>query len=107
MPYTYGPNDSAYVGVQNTQNGVGYWQFLDAPATLSIQSGSPQTVTMTLPPSHWVMIGNPGSFPATVKGADTVYTYNQTSGYQAATTLQPGQGAWAISTSGGTVTISN
>jgi PKD domain-containing protein len=105
-PYTYGPNDSAYVQVQNVPSGVGVWQFLNAPSTLSISRGSPQTATVQLPPGHWVMIGNPGSFPATVKGADTVYIYDGST-YKATTTLEPGQGAWAISLSGGTATISN
>jgi hypothetical protein len=54
------------------------------------------------------MIGNPGSTTATVSGADSIMTYNASSStYQQATSLQPGQGAWAISYGGGTATITN
>jgi hypothetical protein len=46
---------------------------------------------------NWVMIGNPSmSGPATVRGADTIYTYSPTDGYQAARTIPIGAGAWAI-----------
>jgi hypothetical protein len=105
--YSYGPTDSAYVQIQNNGIvGAGYWEYFPSPGTAFIPSGSPQTATVQLPAGHWVMIGNPGGFSATVKGADTVYNYDG-SAYQATTTLQPGQGAWAISLNGGTATISN
>lgn len=107
MPYTYRAGDTAYVGVQNNQSGVGYWQFQDNPWSLSIPSGSPSSVTIPLPVGQWIMVGNPGSRPATVKGADAVYIYDQVKGYQQTTTLQPGQGAWVYSTNGGTLTISS
>jgi PKD domain len=106
MPYTWHAGDTQYTGVQNNQSGVGYWQFLDHAAMLSIPSGSPATVTIQLPPGQWIMVGNPGSRTATVKGADVVYVYSQGSGYQQTTTLQPGQGAWVFSNSGGPLTIS-
>jgi len=44
----------------------------------------------------------------TVSGADFFYTYDPVNGYSqplTTATLQPGQGAWAYSAAGGTVTI--
>jgi hypothetical protein len=44
-----------------------------------------------------MLVGDPsGSLSATVTGASAVYTYDSSSGYKAATILQPGQGAWAL-----------
>jgi hypothetical protein len=105
--YTFQAGDTAYETVQNTQSGLGYWAYFSSPATATLASGSPQSVTKSLPAGQYVMLGNPGSFPATVKGADVVYAYDPATGYQQTTTLQPGQGAWVLSTNGGTVTISN
>jgi PKD repeat protein len=105
--YTYQAGDTAYEMVQNTQPGLGYWVFFNAPTTATLVAGSPQSVSLPIPAGQWVMVGNPGSFPATVRGADVVFVYNPSSGYQATTTLQPGQGAWVFSNSSGTVTIAN
>jgi hypothetical protein len=105
--YTYQAGDTAYEEVQNLQPGLGYWVDFDAPTTATLSAGSPQSVSLPLPAGQYIMVGNPGSFPATVRGADAVYVYNPSTGYQQTTTLQPGQGAWVFSYSGGTVTISN
>lgn len=52
------------------------------------------------------MVENPFTSEATVSGADAVYTYDQAKdGYQATTLLEPGQGAWVYSATGGTATI--
>jgi hypothetical protein len=105
--YTYQAGDTTYEMVQNTQPGLGYWAFFSTPTTATLSAGSPQRVSLPLPAGQWVMVGNPGSFPATVHGADMVYAYNPSTGYQQTTALQPGQGAWVFSASGGTVTIAN
>ena len=42
-----------------------------------------------------------------VSGADVVYVYDQVAGYAPTTVLQPGQGAWAYSAAGGTLTFTN
>jgi hypothetical protein len=60
-----------------------------------------------LPPNAYIMIGNAGSIPATVSGADVVYIYNATSGYQTTNVLQPGQAAWVLSSRGGNVMLTN
>jgi hypothetical protein len=52
------------------------------------------------------MIGNPGSTPAAVSGADSVVVFDPVgNSYVPATTLAPGQGAWVVSSSGGAVTV--
>lgn len=68
--------------------------------------GSAQSQAVTVGPG-WAMIGDPFNAGAeTVSGADLTYTYDPITGsYQQATTLQIGQGAWAYSASGATVTL--
>jgi hypothetical protein len=112
--YTFQAGDTAYEVVPTGTALTaprGYWAYFNAPGTMTLPVVSLQTQTVTLPASQWVMIGNPGNTPATVTGADTVYSYNPAittgSPYTATTTLLPGQGAWAISISGGTATVAN
>jgi PKD repeat protein len=108
--YTYQPGNINYQPLSNGAAltvGQGYWAFFDAPATSSIPFVGPQTISVNLPARQWVMVGNPGSTTATVSGADIVYAYATGPGYQAATILLPGQGAWAISLNGGIAIISN
>lgn len=105
--YTWQAGDTAYETVQNPQQGQGYWVYFNTATTATLSSGSPQTFSTRLPAGQYIMVGNPGSFPATVRGADVVYAYDPASGYKQTTTLAPGQGAWVLSNSGGTVTISN
>jgi len=109
--YTFLEGDTDYetisVGIALTQPN-GYWAYFSGGATNgSIPTGGPQTLTVNLPAGQWVMIGNPGNTAAAVTGADVVYTYSTVGGYQAATTLAPGQGGWAISMNGGTASIAN
>jgi PKD repeat protein len=108
--YTFPAGATAYTSVPNSaplQNGVGYWAYFSAAATITL-SGTPPALPFTamLPPNQYVMIGNPSPTQAvTVTGADVVYAYDPASGYAATTTLRPGQGAWAFSANGGPVTI--
>jgi hypothetical protein len=108
--YTYQAGDTAYEVINNgtplTQP-QGYWAYFDPATTGAVPTSGPQTLNVALPPAQWVMISNAGNTPATVSGADVVYTYNAAAGYQPTTTLLPGQGAWAISVIGGTATIAN
>jgi hypothetical protein len=105
--YTYQAGDTAYQTAQTLQPGLGYWANLPAAATSNLPVTGPVTVTKSLPAGQYIMIGNPGSSSALVAGADVVYTYSATAGYQATMTLQPGQGAWALSSAGGTATVSS
>lgn len=105
--YTYQPGDTAYESLANgtpLSEGLGYWAYFSAPATGTLPAPTTAQTTRTLPPGQFVLIGNPGDQNAAVTGADAVYIYTG-GGYQAATTLAPGQGAWAYSAAGGTVTI--
>jgi hypothetical protein len=62
---------------------------------------------MVLPAGQYALIGNPTGMTMTVTGADAVYAYDPTSGtYRQATTLGAGQGAWAYSANGATVSLS-
>jgi PKD repeat protein len=98
---------SSYQTTQSTESGLGYWAFFAVPTTVSLAPTGPVTITRSLQPGLFIMIGNPGSSPATVSGADVVYTYSAATGYQATTVLLPGQGAWALSLAGGNVTIAS
>jgi len=107
--YTYQAGDSIYEQIDARtpmRVGEGYWAFLSADTTTALPSAGRQTVNVDLPAGQWILIGNPGTTPATVLGADAVYVYADGAGYQANTSLLPGQGAWAISYGGGIATIS-
>jgi plastocyanin len=90
------------------QSGKGYWAYFAGNASLMLPAGSNAPVTLTAPAGRWLMIGNPsGTLFATVSGADALFTFDPVAGqYVPATSLKPGQGAWAFSTKGGTITIS-
>lgn len=95
-----GPNDALAPG-------RGYWAYFDGDATLMLPAGSNAPASVTATAGHWLMIGNPsGTLVAAVSGADSVLTFDAVAGqYLAATTLKPGQGAWAYSAKGGAITI--
>jgi hypothetical protein len=106
--YTFDPAAGSYqtvpAGTRLTP-GAGYWAFFDCPTQRSLPVVAPQQASPQLPAGKWVMIGDPNFSPVSVSGADVVYIYLPGSGYEQATTLQPGQGAWAYSAAGGTVTF--
>jgi len=108
---TFQAGDTAYETLPNgspAKAGRGYWAYFGSNATLMLPQTTSGSVTMTLPPGVSVLIGNPGSSTATITGATKVSAFDPASNsYVATTTLNPGQGAWAESDSGGAVTISN
>jgi len=109
--YTFQAGNTAYQVVPNTSgivSGQGYWCFLNAPTTLSLNGQGTTSASISAPPSQWVMVGNPSATQTlTVHGADSVVTWNPGTGaYVPASVLVPGQGAWAISLDGGTITVS-
>lgn len=59
------------------------------------------------PAGQWVMLGNPSATQTlTVRGADAVFRFDPAAnGYISTDSLAPGQGAWVLSSAGGTVTI--
>jgi len=90
----------------NFQPGLGYWAYFAAPTTVSLASSGPQSLSATIPPGQYVMVGNPGQAAVTISGADAIYTYDTTGNtYVATSTLDPGQGALVYSARGGAITI--
>jgi hypothetical protein len=89
--------------------GVGYWVFMPIANQLTLGTASASSnTTVSLPAGRPVMIGNPGTTPATVTGADQVFVFTPGSNnYANSNQLQPGQGAWALSNNGGQATIAN
>ena len=109
--YTLQPGDSSYQTVQTAQGtvtGYGYWAFFSNATSLPLAAGS-AGYSVLARPGQFIMIGNPsGNEPATVSGADAVYVFDAARGsYQPATLLQPGEGAWALSYSGGTISLAS
>jgi PKD repeat protein len=106
--YTWQAGATAYQSAATTQAGKGYWAFLTGDASASLTpTTSPSPMRITLPPGQWIMIGNPYSNAATVSGADAVFVYDPSNGYRSVSTLQPGLGAWAFSSVGGTAVITS
>lgn len=109
--YTIQAGDTNYETVtagSPLKAGAGYWLNIPGGAQATLPTASPLPVVVQLPPGQWVMVGNPGTTTATVSGADSVLIYDPGSGnYNQTTQLQPGQGAWTVSYSGGQASISN
>lgn len=107
--YTIQPGDSRYQSTSpggGTKSGWGYWALFASDTAVRLPAGSTTPATVTAPAGQFFMIGNPsGSRPATVTGADAVLTYDPIQGYQQATTLPPGRGAWVFSANGGTIRV--
>lgn len=104
-------NGSAYQSrTQNLGNGI--WVYESVAKTVDLPLSLMSDYTVQAGVGTWTMIGNP--FPTsetvTLHTGDAGYTYDPASNQYSATqtgtlTLQPGQGAWLYSTSGGTYTI--
>jgi hypothetical protein len=109
--YTYQAGDTNYETVNAgtpVKPGYGYWAYFQSQSTGTIPLTTGGSVTVTLPAGSPVMIGNPGSTTAQLSGADSVVTYDPVAGtYSQVTSLAPGQGGWAMSYNGGSVTITN
>lgn len=117
--YTLQPGNGAYQMIQPSQimnpvmntlcptpYGLGYWAFFPAATQVTPAAGAGCQYEVRVPAGRWIMVGDPsGKAPASVSGADAVYVYSLASGYQATTTLQPGQGAWVFSAAGAIVTV--
>jgi len=86
--------------------GRGYWAYFSGDIPVTLPAGSNASITVAASAGKWQLIGNPsGTTPALVTGADEVFAFDAVAGqYMAVTSLQPGQGAWALSRSGGSIT---
>jgi hypothetical protein len=109
--YTWQAGDTAYETITAgtpVRAGVGYWAYFTSDTNVSIPLTTSGTVSVPLPPGIAILIGNPGSTDAALSGADSVSVFDPTTNnYTTVTTLKPGQGGWAMSAAGGSVTISN
>jgi PKD repeat protein len=109
--YTFQAGDTAYQSVPSgtaLRAGFGYWAYFATGGTITLPTTSPQVLNTQLPRGQYIMIANPGNTGAAVSGADSVVIFDPASNsYLPATSLAPGQGAWAISVGGGTVSIAN
>ena len=109
--YTWQLGDTVYQTIANgtaVKAGVGYWAYFTSDSTNTVPLTTSGTINVQLPAGVPILIGNPGSTDAALSGADSVSAFDPTSNnYNAVTTLKPGQGGWAISSAGGSVTISN
>jgi hypothetical protein len=107
--YTWQPGDTTYeIGSSSTplKAGLGYWICPPNAVTVDLSAGSSLPTSVTVAPKQWVLIGDPsGVQAAEVTGAGDVFTYDPSAGYQQSSTLLPGQGAWAASLLGGTITV--
>jgi hypothetical protein len=104
--YTAQPGDSAYqVLAANSplKSGWGYWAYFPSGGSIRTQPGI-STYSVDLGDGATVLIGNPSAAnPATVTGADVVYTYTPGGDYTISTTVPAGQGAIVIGA--GTITV--
>ncbi|MHB8575918.1 MAG: hypothetical protein ACYDCQ_11380 [Dehalococcoidia bacterium] len=108
--YTFQAGDTSYETLNGSTalvGGNGYWVHIDGLVSVQLPGPNPPTFSRSLPAGQYVLIGNPLDSLALVSGADTVYIYDPAAGYESATVLQPGQGAWAYSAAGGTLTFTN
>jgi hypothetical protein len=107
--YTMQPGDTDYETIQpgqGTTSGFGYWAYFPTSGQITLDAGNDNLYSVLAPANQYVMVGNPsGIDSAVVNGATVVYTYDPTNGYTQSALLQPGQGAWALSTSGGPITV--
>jgi hypothetical protein len=101
-------NSYTQIGLGDSlSGGRGYWAYFSANTPVTLPAGSNASITVAASAGKWQLIGNPsGTTPALVTGADEVFAFDAVAGqYMAVTTLQPGQGAWALSQAGGSITI--
>ena len=80
---------------------MGYWAYFDQ-ATIVQLPASGTTSGVPLPVGQWVMVGRPPFAGAAARGADVLDIYDPaTRRYTETSFLSPGQGAWALSNTGG------
>jgi hypothetical protein len=107
--YTLRPGDAAYQSLPANsalKRGWGYWAYFAQSGSLDLTGATDTTQpAVTSPNGQWVMAGDPsGQAAAAISGADIAYTCSPSAGYQAATSLTVGQGAWVIAARPVTIT---
>ncbi len=108
--YGYDPSAMTYLPLppdMPLELGAGYLAYFPRPITGPTPPGTARTLTIPLPAGRYVLVGNPRPALVSALGADVLYTYDPVTGYAMAAVLRPGQGAWAYSANGGTLTIAD
>jgi hypothetical protein len=108
--YTLTPGASSYVTLppgSPLQGGSGYWVYFPSPTTVTLATAGAISTTIQLPAGPFILIGNPSNSTVSVGGPGAVVlVYSPTSGtYTQTSQLNPGQGAWAASATGGQLSI--
>jgi len=96
--FTLQPGDTDYevfAADSPLRGGYGYWAFFPSGGSITLAGGS-NTFSVASIPGQFIMVGNPSQAVVTVSGADTAFTYTPSGGYQNATAIPPGQGAWVM-----------
>jgi len=95
--YTLQPADSDYESMPVSsllKGGYGYWAYFPNGGSL-VPGTSTSNYQPNVAAGQWIMIGNPSSTAdATFVGATLAYKYTPGAGYQNATSIPAGQGAW-------------
>jgi len=108
--YTLQQNDVSYETVlpgTTLEPGLGYWVPATTYSGLPLGPGAPKAV-IDAPSGQFVMVGDPsGVFPAAVSGADALWGYDPRNQWIPLdpTFLAPGQGAFAVSYTGGQILL--
>jgi predicted outer membrane repeat protein len=98
----FGWNGSSYVSATTPASWQGYWCKVAEGQTVEIQTvDGPHTVTLS---SGWNLIGNSAGVPVSLQTGFVAFVYTST-GYQSATKLDPGQGAWVKATEVGDIIL--
>lgn len=96
--FTMQPGDTDYEvfpADSGLHGGWGYWANFPTGGSITLTGGS-NTFSVASVPGQFIMIGNPSPSTVTISGADTAFTYTPSGGYQNATAIPPGQGAWVM-----------
>ncbi|MHB1682821.1 MAG: YncE family protein [Bacilli bacterium] len=105
-------NGTAYVR-SAPSNANGEWVDTNQALTVPVPAESQTSFAIQVAAKSWTMVGNPYSQPVSIvlQSGDAADTYTPGSGYTAVSgsllMLQPGQGAWLYSASGGSYTIAS
>jgi hypothetical protein len=95
--YTLQPGDSDYESMPVSsllKGGYGYWAYFPNGGSL-VAGTSTSNYQPNVAAGQWIMIGNPSAVAdATFVGATLAYKYTPGAGYQNATSIPAGQGAW-------------
>jgi hypothetical protein len=96
--FTMQPGDTDYESFpadSPLHGGYGYWAFFPSGGSITLTGGS-NTFSVASIPGQFIIVGNPSQAVVTISGADTAFTYTPAGGYQNATAIPPGQGAWVM-----------